>query len=50
VIAQETVSAGITEATEMVTSHFDPATITIYATGAVVGLIEGLKCTASSKK
>ncbi|WP_010251878.1 DUF4134 domain-containing protein [Myroides injenensis] len=35
--------AGITEATQMVTSYFDPATKLIYAIGAVVGLIGGVK-------
>lgn len=35
--------AGITEATGMVTSYFDPATKLIYAVGAVVGLIGGMK-------
>ena len=34
---------GITEATKMVTSYFDPATKLIYAIGAVVGLIGGVK-------
>ncbi|WP_373804063.1 MULTISPECIES: DUF4134 domain-containing protein [Bacteroidales] len=34
---------GITEATNMVTSYFDPATKLIYAVGAVVGLIGGVK-------
>ena len=42
-IAQGDGSAGITEATEMVTSYFDPATQLIYAIGAVVGLIGGVK-------
>ena len=36
-------SAGINEATNMVTSYFDPATRLIYAIGAVVGLIGGVK-------
>jgi hypothetical protein len=36
-------TAGITEATQMVTSYFDPATQLIYAIGAVVGLIGGVK-------
>jgi len=36
-------TAGITEATQMVTSYFDPATKLIYAIGAVVGLIGGIK-------
>ena len=43
VIAQGNGSAGIQEATQMVTSYFDPATQLIYAIGAVVGLIGGVK-------
>lgn len=35
--------AGISEATGMITSYFDPATQLIYAIGAVVGLIGGVK-------
>ena len=35
--------AGISEATKMVTSYFDPGTKLIYAVGAVVGLIGGIK-------
>ena len=35
--------SGINQATSMVTSYFDPATKLIYAIGAVVGLIEGVK-------
>lgn len=35
--------AGITEATNMVTSYFGPATKLIYAIGAVTGLIGGIK-------
>ena len=35
--------AGINEATKMVTSYFDPSTKLIYAIGAVVGLIGGIK-------
>ena len=35
--------AGITEATNMGTSYFDPGTKLIYAVGAVVGLIGGVK-------
>lgn len=35
--------AGISEATSMITSYFDPATKLIYAIGAVVGLIGGVK-------
>lgn len=34
---------GITEATNMVTSYFNPGTKLIYAIGAVVGLIGGIK-------
>lgn len=34
---------GITDATNMVTSYFDPGTKLIYAIGAVVGLIGGIK-------
>lgn len=40
--AQGNGMAGITEATNMVTSYF-PATKLIYAIGAVVGLIGGVK-------
>ncbi|WP_407500537.1 DUF4134 domain-containing protein [Elizabethkingia anophelis] len=43
VLGQGNGSAGITEATQMVTSYFDPATKLIYAIGAVVGLIGGVK-------
>lgn len=43
VLAQGDGTAGITEATQMVTSYFDPATKLIYAIGAVVGLIGGVK-------
>lgn len=42
-LAQGNGTAGITEATQMVTSYFDPATQLIYAIGAVVGLIGGVK-------
>ena len=35
--------SGINPATNMVTSYFDPATKLIYAIGAVVGLIGGVK-------
>ena len=42
-VAQGNGSAGITEATTMVTSYFEPATRLIYAIGAVVGLIGGVK-------
>ena len=34
---------GITEATNMVTSYFDPGTKLIYAIGAVLGLTGGVK-------
>lgn len=43
VFAQGDGGAGINEATQMVTSYFDPATQLIYAIGAVVGLIGGVK-------
>jgi len=43
VFAQGNGSAGITEATSMVSSYFDPATKLVYAIGAVVGLIGGVK-------
>ena len=42
-LAQGNGTAGIYEATQMVTSYFDPATQLIYAIGAVVGLIGGVK-------
>jgi len=42
-MAQGNGVSGITEATSMVTSYFDPATKLIYAIGAVVGLIGGVK-------
>lgn len=42
-LAQGNGSAGISEATTMVTSYFDPATKLIYAVGAVIGLIGGVK-------
>ena len=35
--------ADISEATNMVTSYFDPGTKLIYAIGAVIGLIGGVK-------
>lgn len=41
--AQGNGTAGINEATQMVTSYFEPATQLIYAIGAVVGLIGGVK-------
>ena len=43
VLAQGNGLSGITEATSMVTSYFDPLTRVIYAVGAVVGLIGGIK-------
>ena len=43
VYAQGNGMAGINEATKMVTSYFDPGTKLIYAVGAVVGLIGGIK-------
>ena len=36
--------SGINEATTMVTSYFEPGVKLIYAIGAVVGLIGGVKC------
>lgn len=42
-LAQGNGLTGITEATSMVTSYFDPLTRLIYAVGAVVGLIGGIK-------
>lgn len=36
-------TAGINDATKMITGYFDPATKLIYAIGAVVGLIGGVK-------
>lgn len=41
--AQGNGSAGINEVTQMVTSYFDPVKKLIYAIGAVVGLIGGVK-------
>ena len=41
--AQGNGMAGINEATQMVSSYFDPGTKLIYAIGAVVGLIGGVK-------
>ena len=43
VMAQGNGLAGINEATSMVTSYFEPGTKLIYAIGAVVGLIGGVK-------
>ena len=42
-LAQGNGQAGITEATQMVTSYFDPGTKLIYAIGAVIGLVGGVK-------
>ena len=42
-MAQGNGQAGITEATQIVTSYFDPGTKLIYAIGAVVGLSGGVK-------
>lgn len=41
--AQGNGMAGIQEATQMITGYFDPATKLIYAIGAVVWLIGGIK-------
>ena len=41
--AQGDGSAGITEATNMISSYFDPATKLIYAAGAIIGRIGGVK-------
>jgi hypothetical protein len=41
--AQGDGGAGITEASQMITSYFEPATTLIYAIGAIVGLIGGVK-------
>lgn len=35
--------AGINQATQMVNSYFDPVTKLIYAVGAIIGLIGGIK-------
>lgn len=43
ILAQGQGLDGINKATQMVTSYFDPATKLIYAIGAVVGLIGGVK-------
>ena len=42
-LAQGNGMAGITDATTMVTSYFDPGTKLIYAVGAVMGLVGGIK-------
>ena len=41
--AQGNGMAGINEATSMVSSYFDPGVKLIYAVGAVIGLIGGVK-------
>lgn len=41
--AQGNGQAGITEATNLITGYFDPGTKLVYAIGAVVGLIGGVK-------
>ncbi|GEN71245.1 DUF4134 domain-containing protein [Chryseobacterium lathyri] len=41
--AQGNGQGGIQEATQMITGYFDPATQLVYAIGAVVGLIGGVK-------
>lgn len=43
VLAQGDGTSGIQQATKMVTGYFEPATLLIYAIGAVVGLIGGVK-------
>mgnify|MGYP001115140046 CR=1 FL=1 len=42
-MAQGNGQAGITEATQLVTGYFDPGTKLIYAIGAVIGLVGGIK-------
>ncbi len=42
-LAQGDGSSGIKQATKMITGYFEPATLLIYAIGAVVGLIGGVK-------
>jgi hypothetical protein len=41
--AQDGGSAGIAQATQMVTSYFNPATKLIYAAAAIIGLIGGVR-------
>lgn len=41
--AQGNGTAGLVEATNMVTSYFDPATWLVYAVAMIVGLIGGIK-------
>jgi hypothetical protein len=43
IFAQGNGLQGLNDATHMVTSYFDPGTKLIYAIGAVVGLIGGVK-------
>lgn len=43
IFAQDNGVSGISDATRMVTSYFEPGTRLIYAIGAVVGLIGGVK-------
>ena len=43
VMAQGNGQAGITEATQLVSGYFDPGTKLVYAIGAVVGLVGGIK-------
>lgn len=42
--------SGITDATAMVSSYFEPLTKLIYAVGAVVGLIGGIKVYQSFRR
>ena len=42
-MAQGNGQAGITEATQLVTGYFDPGTKLVYAVGAIIGLIGGVK-------
>lgn len=42
-LAQGSGEAGINQATQMVNSYFDPVTKLIYAVGAIIGLIGGIK-------
>ena len=48
--AQGNGQAGITEATQMVTSYFDPGTKLVYAIGAVVGLVGSEMCIRDSRR
>ena len=49
-MAQGNGQAGITEATQMVTSYFDPGTKLIYAVGAVIGLVGGVKVRSEERR